>query len=325
MDPCAFDTLVRSLASAGTRRRLMRALVTLSLGGVVTIAPEDAAAEHPRDRLQRRAKQRNRKQRNRKQRNRRQRNQNNGSGGGGGSHSSTPCTSTSECPANALCAGGTCVACDVCTRGCAFTSIQAAINAPAQPTTIHICPGTYSSVTIRRSLTLVGAGPDLDPTRSLTTLDGGDEPGPSLVSIIGSAVSVTLQGLGITRGNNDPSPVGSGLGGGIFVQGPATLTMTTCIVSNNAASTDGGGLYIQRGTVTLNNCLVLQNSAQTGQGGGIYIDQGTLTLNDTLVTANTARNGLGGGVYSVAATVTLQGSSSIARNIPDDCAGPGGC
>jgi hypothetical protein len=85
MDPSAFDTLAHAVATTGTRRRLMTLLAALPLGGALTIrGAEEAAAERPIDRVQRRTKQRNRKQRNQRSGNNNNQNNNNGGGGGGG-------------------------------------------------------------------------------------------------------------------------------------------------------------------------------------------------------------------------------------------------
>src|SRR5262245_57404717 len=117
MDPFAFDTLARSIAQAGTRRRLLRRLVaTLPLGSaLLTGGGEEATAgEHPRDRLRRRTKQRNRKQRNtqnsnqnsnqNQNNNQNQKNnqQNNGGGLGDSQCGSTgdDCTQNSDCCSN---------------------------------------------------------------------------------------------------------------------------------------------------------------------------------------------------------------------------------
>jgi hypothetical protein len=85
MDPSAFDTLVRSIARSGTRRRLLAGLPLL--GTLAVVGEDEAAAQRPLDRLQQRTTQRNRKQRNNNQNNNNNNNnnnQNNGGGGGGG-------------------------------------------------------------------------------------------------------------------------------------------------------------------------------------------------------------------------------------------------
>jgi hypothetical protein len=95
MDPTAFDALVRTFTTRGTRRRLVALLTALPLGGLLTdLAQDDAGAERPIDRVQGRTPQRNRKQRNKNQNNQNNNNQNNNNkgGGGGGGHTPPPNT-----------------------------------------------------------------------------------------------------------------------------------------------------------------------------------------------------------------------------------------
>jgi hypothetical protein len=61
------DALIRSFATAGTRRRLACLLAAVPLGGLLA-AREGARAEIPHHRLQQRTTQRNRKQRNARRR-----------------------------------------------------------------------------------------------------------------------------------------------------------------------------------------------------------------------------------------------------------------
>jgi hypothetical protein len=65
-DPSAFDTLARSFATRGSRRRLVTLLAALPLVGALTTLSEDEAAaqQRPIDRLRQRTPQRNRQQRN---------------------------------------------------------------------------------------------------------------------------------------------------------------------------------------------------------------------------------------------------------------------
>jgi hypothetical protein len=71
MDESRFDTLARAIAQSGTRRRLVRLLLTLLLGGVLAVADEvgQVVAERPLNRVQRRTPQRTRKQHNPNQHN----------------------------------------------------------------------------------------------------------------------------------------------------------------------------------------------------------------------------------------------------------------
>ena len=105
MDPTAFDTLTRAIAQSGTRRRLVALLAALPLSGLLTdLAQDEAAAERPIDRIQRRTPQRNRKQRNNQNRNNNNtKNQNNTLQSAG-----PPCNAK-KCP-QGCCAGRTCAA-----------------------------------------------------------------------------------------------------------------------------------------------------------------------------------------------------------------------
>jgi hypothetical protein len=104
MDGSHVDTLARAIAQRGTRRWLVRLVATLPLGGALTTrSADEAAAERPIDRLQRRTPQRNRQQRNtRKHNNNQNNNQNNNNGGGGGGGNGGQ-GGTCDCPGDLTC------------------------------------------------------------------------------------------------------------------------------------------------------------------------------------------------------------------------------
>jgi hypothetical protein len=114
MDGSDFDTLTRAIAQRGTRRWLVRLVATLPLGVLTTIGADEAAAERPIDRIQRRTQQRNRKRRNTRKNNNKNNNQNNNNGGGGSGHLGAPTLGTCDCPSDLICmpngsCGRTCV------------------------------------------------------------------------------------------------------------------------------------------------------------------------------------------------------------------------
>ena len=102
MDPARFDGLTRVLSQASSRRGVMAFLAALPLAGVLTtLSDDEAVAERPRNRLQRRTGQRNRKQRNRKSH--KNHNQKQNGGGLGGSQcgaTGSVCTQDSDCCTN---------------------------------------------------------------------------------------------------------------------------------------------------------------------------------------------------------------------------------
>jgi hypothetical protein len=118
-------------------------------------------------------------------------------------------------------------------------------------------------------------------------------------------------------------------GGGISNYGSVTLTRST-LSGNTASQYGGGGIWNMdsHAVVTLAESTITGNTAGE-QGGGIWMWGGAVTLVDSTITNNTAGE-QGGGIWSSQSasplgSVTLQGSSSVAGNDPDDCAGTPAC
>lgn len=239
---------------------------------------------------------------------------------------------------NQVCHGlGTCETCDVCASGCAYSSVQAAINAASNGATIHVCAGTFSeTITIGESLTLIGTGAG---SGGGNTILNGNQNGS--VVTVNQGATVTLQGMRIINGDNIN-------GGGIVNSG--TLTLTSCTLTQNSAD-QGGGIY-NFAILTLNQTSIENNFATNNQGGGIYNgDGGNLVMNNSQITGNSAGNagggllnnsaratlinstitnnsvntsgnpGEGGGIFNVIGTITLDSGSSVTGNNPDNCAG----
>src|SRR5262245_7318923 len=110
MDPTAFDTLVRSLSTADTRRRLLGRLVAmLPVSGALLTSRHEAGAEHPNQRLGRRTPQRNRKQRNNNKNNNQNNKNQNKSQNNKGVASPGACTPDgSPCQQSSQCCSGNC-------------------------------------------------------------------------------------------------------------------------------------------------------------------------------------------------------------------------
>jgi len=199
-------------------------------------------------------------------------------------------------------------ACDVCPSGCAFSSVQAAVDAASPGTTIRICPGTYvGDLVITKNVTLIGTGDAADPTTN-TILQGTGS--GRVVDILGR-IEVTLRNVRITGGS-------AGFGAGITNE-QGTLTLIDSTVTGNTASQLGGGIYNESGTLTLTNSEVAGNSAAVA-AGGIYNGTGTVTIDAaSRVTGNTAPEG--GGIYNNFGTVTLASNQIVTNNCRYNCAG----
>src|SRR6266851_9809679 len=108
----------------------------------------------------------------------------------------------------------------VCASGCAYTSIQTAIDAAPSGGTIQIGAGTFAGpLNISQSVTLAGAG------ASQTTIQGGN----GVINI--NAGTVTMKGVTVTGGSNS----GGQTAGGITIQGDASLALKDSVVTKNGS------------------------------------------------------------------------------------------
>jgi hypothetical protein len=224
----------------------------------------------------------------------------------------------------------------VCTSGCQYTSIRAAIAATTtvDGDTLAITAGTYTEagITINKSLTLQGEAAATTIVQAVPSQDLiGDR-----VFRIPSGVTVAIQALTVRYGAaydfGGDLPPKAGWGGGLFNQG--TLILTHSTISGNHA--DVGGRLANEGVLTLINSTISGNSAY--RGGGLA-NQGVLTLINSTISGNSAMEGgglfnsrtltithgtitgnsasPGGGLYNYSGTLTL--THSIVSSSDGDC------
>ena len=140
--------------------------------------------------------------------------------------------------------------------------------------------------------------------------------------------TVIIQRLTITGGFD--------YGGGIFNDN-ANLTISSCIIRDNAAPLQGGGIENSGSSTDGNATLTILDSIITGNraefwGGGIYtappseFNSATLTVTNSVVSYNqvvdpTFGYGSGGGIFVLWSFVTLN-NSSVSHNIAGAVAGP---
>jgi hypothetical protein len=224
------------------------------------------------------------------------------------------CTSHAQCPGNAICDEGSCLACDVCLDGsCPFTSVQAALDATPAIPVIAVCPGTYPGTTypgggvrILRGVTIIGAGPDEDGT----ILRPGMDNQPVFVV---SGGDIHLKGLRLTGARGE-----DGYGGYVV---STRLTMTNCIVTDNQRTAGiGGGLEAEAAEITLVNTHITKNSAPRAGGILTYTDAYFTIDADSRVTKNTSTTSPAG-ILSYG-TFRFLGSHLVTDNTPGNCGGP---
>jgi predicted outer membrane repeat protein len=162
------------------------------------------------------------------------------------------------------------------------TTLQACIDGLATGDTINVAPGIYTeSVTLNKSVSLVGAGPNATWLVAL--------PNSRVLTVTGVVThGAVISGLTFTGGN-----LGATGCGGVLVVAPANPVMTSLVISNNVAQWGAG--MCTGGAVALSNILFLSNTATTFGGGGLD-NGGILTL--TQVTFQSNRAPFGGGLYN---------------------------
>lgn len=128
--------------------------------------------------------------------------------------------------------------------------------------------------------------------RDVTIIDGNQ-------AVRGFYITSTGAVDGFTISNGCPP---SGGGGGVFINGGATLR--NCIVSGNkATNTDGygGGVWINTNAAMVTNCVIAGNTSRgTSQyrgGGGVEIYQGGLVINCVISNNESSRAGGGVNIY----------------------------
>jgi hypothetical protein len=114
--------------------------------------------------------------------------------------------------------------------------------------------------------------------------------------ISGVFTEVVIDRLHITGGRT----AGITNGGGGAIQNAGTLTLTSCIFSDNqifpAATNARGGAVFNSGTLSVLGCTFYENKALLGQGGAIFNSTaGTLTLRGNLFWGNDANSGKAAG------------------------------
>ena len=218
----------------------------------------------------------------------------------------------------------------VCPSGCAYSSVQAAVDAANDGDVIKVAAGTYTDLSVRprNDVTTTGVVTQVVYISKTVTIRGGyttadwdtsnpeanpttlDAQGQGRVLYITGDISPTIEGLRITGG--DATGLGGGprhpmwsAGGGVYVIS-ATATFSGNQVFDNTVSesfhTYGGGLYLHASDATLIENTIMSNSSDM-HGGGLFLWSSDATLNGNTVASNDAGNG--GGLFLVSSDAML--------------------
>jgi alpha-glucoside transport system substrate-binding protein len=157
---------------------------------------------------------------------------------------------------------------------------------------VFVAEGTYTetlqvpmTVTIEGGYEATGWTRDIELHPTIVDGDGADAP----VVGIHPGASVTVEGL-VVQGANHTSDAGGG-----FLANGATVVISATVVQGNAAA-GGGGMYVEGdATLSLINSLFAYNTAVGGQIGGLDAGGQYVLVQDTGFTGNS-----GSGVVHIA-------------------------
>jgi parallel beta-helix repeat protein len=190
---------------------------------------------------------------------------------------------------------------NVCPSGCAFATIQAAIDAAAPGDTVSVSPGVYHELIDNHSKAItIGStgGP------SMTTIDGGMA-GTVVRLIANPGETPVLRGFTVRNG------LGSFFGGGVSTYGGPALIEHNVVTGN--FSCNGGGVEVSFSSATVRDNVISGNRPNcTGGpgGGGIQIGgAGSATITGNLITGNVSPSDGGGISMFAAGSPTISGNT----------------
>ena len=140
-----------------------------------------------------------------------------------------------------------------------------------------------------------------------TVIDGGSADRVFDVAPLGGA-SFTIELSGLTIQNGKAFSSNFNVGGGVFINSNATVTINNSTIANNQSVASSGGAIENRGALTLNT-VTLQNNTAFALGGAIN-NIGALTVSSSTFSGNKAESG--GALFintDAAKSVSISGSS----------------
>lgn len=156
-----------------------------------------------------------------------------------------------------------------------FQTISAAVAAALAGDLIDIGPGNYAEeVVVTKSIDLLGSA-----GAALTVIDGDAGHRPLRFS---GAIVASVEGVTCNNGTGDDAS-----GGGLRVEGGASVTSRACVLSNNSVTFDGGGFFVwQASQLTLIDCEIWGNTALNNGAAGEVIQGSYVSLVGCVVRDN---------------------------------------
>ncbi len=199
----------------------------------------------------------------------------------------------------------------VCSAGCDYTTIQAAVDAATAGDIILIDDSlhTESGITIDQNVTIIGHGAAQTTIQAAASATSA----PDRIFEVAEGVTAGINHLTLANGS-------ASAGGAVYNSG--ALAIDSVEIRDNQAGEFGGALYnTVTGTIsligtTLYNNIVSNTQIVTGTGGGALFNAGTALIRNSTISSNTSEYSLtlasGGGLLNTG-VMTLE-HATIASN-----------
>ncbi len=191
----------------------------------------------------------------------------------------------------------------VCPRGCAYSSINAALSLARSGDLIQVGPGIYMEhIMLRPGVTIRGEG------KNVSIITGADA--DTVVRAYGAAIrrDTVLEGVTIIAGK-------SFTGGGIDIRGGASpVIRNNLITANNAGSSEsyGGGIFISGGSPWIIGNTFTKNHSSYG-GGAIAVWDGSTAVIESNYFEDNKADQYGGGLNITRSSPTITGNTIISN------------
>ena len=221
--------------------------------------------------------------------------------------------------------------------GCTLREAITASNDTTGGNIINFAPSLMGTITLQSALPDITADVSIQGPGATEVTVTRDADADDFAIFVTDNVTASIDGLAIVGGAYDTTNnnrIAGGVegnasdltvsncvlsnnagyaGGGIAVQGDgttgSTLTDDHCTFTGNTAEFAGGGILVL-GSATISNSTISGNSTDGDTGGGIINYAGEVTINACTITGNTATSA-GGGVFNNSADGTVDINDSF--------------
>ena len=213
--------------------------------------------------------------------------------------------------------------------GGTYNTIQAAVNASSDPSTILVYPNSdFTAATYNEDVQISGKSNRKIQSvcgSAATIIDGTT----NTLYIYNASANTEIDGFTIQGSSNfgvrvDSKPViirnckvtgNTTRGISTVTAGNTDLTLANVEISENGASTqDGAGLYLAGGTHSITDTVIMNNTT-SARGGGIIMQNGAgATFSRVSVTGNRSTANSGGGMFLMTTGTTIFENVVIAGN-----------